>query len=140
MLTTTRLDAADARILIEGAAAKAREIGRPMNIAITCDDGHLIAFERMDGAKITSITIAIDKAFTAAAARAATHDIGAGCQPGGPAWGLANAVGGRLIVVGGGMPVVVDDVVVGGIGVSSGTPMQDREVAEAGLAAFFAAR
>jgi len=43
-----------------------------------------------------------------------------------------------LMVVGGGLPVVVEGDVVGGIGVSSGTPMQDREVAEAGIAAFLA--
>lgn len=40
------------------------------------------------------------------------------------------------MIVGGGLPVVVEGAVVGGIGVSSGTPAQDREVAEAGIAAF----
>ena len=58
MLTVKRLDLADARILIEGAAEKAREIGVPMCIAITDESGNLIAFERMDGGKITSVTIA----------------------------------------------------------------------------------
>ena len=65
MLTVKRLDLADARILIEGAAEKAREIGVPMCIAITDESGNLIAFERMDGGKITSVTIAQDKSFTA---------------------------------------------------------------------------
>ena len=82
MLTVTRLDQADARLLLAGAAARARAIGVPMCIAVTDESGNLLAFERMDGGKVTSVTIAQDKAFTAAAARKATHDYNAACQPG----------------------------------------------------------
>ncbi|KGM89013.1 ATP:cob(I)alamin adenosyltransferase [Roseovarius mucosus DSM 17069] len=138
MMTVKRLDLADAGALLAGARAKAAEIGVPMCIAITDEGGNLVAFERMDGGKVTSITIAIDKAFTAAGAKKATHEYGEVSQPGKPVYGIASAIGGRLMVVGGGLPVVVDGEVVGGIGVSSGTPMQDREVAEAGIAAFLA--
>ena len=140
MMTINRLDLDDARVLLAGARSKADEIGVPMCIAITDEGGNLIAFERMDGGKVTSITIAIDKSFTASGAKKATHDYGEASQPGAPAYGIASAIGGRLMVVGGGLPVVVDGEVVGGIGVSSGTPAQDREVAEAGVAAFLAAR
>lgn len=138
MLTIQRLDVADARVMIAGARAKAEEIGVPMCIAITDEGGNLVAFERMDGGKVTSSTIAVDKAFTAAGAKKATHDYGEVSQPGKPAYGIASAIGGRLMVVGGGLPVEVDGAVVGGIGVSSGTPAQDRDVAEAGIAAFMA--
>lgn len=138
MLTIKRLDLADAGVLLAGARAKAAEMGVPMCIAITDEGGNLVAFERMDGGKVTSITIAIDKAFTAAGAKKATHEYGEVSQPGKPVYGIASAIGGRLMVVGGGLPVLVDGEVVGGIGVSSGTPMQDREVAEAGIAAFLA--
>lgn len=79
-------------------------------------------------------TIAIDKAFTAAAAKKATHDYGTASQPGAPAYGINSAIGGRLMVVGGGLPVLFEGEVVGGIGVSSGTPAQDQAVAEAGIA------
>ncbi|WP_412564941.1 GlcG/HbpS family heme-binding protein [Thalassobius sp. MITS945101] len=139
MLTIQRLDSAEARVMIAGARAKAEEIGVPMCIAITDEGGNLVAFERMDGGKVTSSTIAIDKAFTAAGAKKATHEYGEVSQPGKPAYGIASAIGGRLMVVGGGLPVEVNGAVVGGIGVSSGTPAQDREVAEAGIAAFVAA-
>jgi uncharacterized protein GlcG (DUF336 family) len=134
MLTVTRLDINDARTLIAGARKKAEEIGVPMCIAITDDGGNLIAFERMDGGKVTSITIAIDKAYTAAAAKKATHEYGALSQPGNPTYGINSAIGGRLMIVGGGLPVVVDGNVIGGIGISSGTPAQDMECAEAGIA------
>ena len=140
MMTVTRLDAADADTLIAGAAAHADRIGVPMCIAITDESGQLIAFRRMDGGKVTSATIAIDKAFTAAAARKPTHEYGAASQPGAPAYGIASALGGRLMVVGGGLPVIVDGETVGGIGVSSGTPDQDREVAQAGIDRFLADR
>ncbi|BFN13131.1 MULTISPECIES: GlcG/HbpS family heme-binding protein [Marinobacter] len=133
MLTIHRLDLSDARILIEGAAAKAREIGVPMCIAVVDESGTLIAFERMDGGKVTSVTIAQDKAFTAAAARKATHDYNAANVPGNLAFGIHTEVGGRLSTVGGGLPVMVDGEVVGGIGLSSGTPQQDMDCAQAGI-------
>jgi uncharacterized protein GlcG (DUF336 family) len=138
MLTITRLDITDAYTIIEGARAKAEAIGVPMCIAITDESGNLIAFERMNGGKITSITIAIDKSFTASAAKKATHEYGAASQPGSPAYGIDSAIGGRLMVVGGGLPILVDGAVVGGIGVSSGTPAQDMEVAQAGIDHFLA--
>ncbi len=133
MQTLTRLDLDDARILMAGAEAHARTIGVPMCIAITDEAGQLIAFQRMEGGKVTSTTIAIDKAFTAAAAKKATHEYGAASQPGAPAYGINAAIGGRLMVVGGGLPVLWDGEVVGGIGVSSGTPAQDQAVAQAGI-------
>ncbi|WP_127753306.1 heme-binding protein [Devosia sp. 1566] len=138
MLTITRLDITDAHTILAGARAKAESIGVPMCIAVTDESGNLIAFERMDGGKITSITIAIDKSFTASAAKKATHEYGAASQPGAPAYGIGSAIGGRLMVVGGGLPVLVDGAVVGGIGVSSGTPAQDTEVAQAGIDHFTA--
>ncbi len=140
MLTITRLDQQDARLLIEGAEAHSRKIGVPMCIAVTDEGGQLLAFSRMDGGKITSATIAIDKAFTAAAARKATHEYGAGSQPGAPAWGIFSAIGGRLMVVGGGLPVAHGGQVVGGIGVSSGSPAEDQAVAQAGIDHWLAAQ
>jgi uncharacterized protein GlcG (DUF336 family) len=140
MITVTRLDVADARLLIKGARERASELNVPMCIAITDEAGNLIAFERMEGGKVTSTTIAIDKAFTAAGAKKATHEYGEVSQPGKPAYGIASAIGGRLLVVGGGLPIVVDGEVVGGIGVSSGTPIQDQDVAQAGIDHFLSFR
>lgn len=133
MKTVTRLDLDDARLLIAGAAAHAETIGVPMCIAVVDDSGQMIAFERMEGGKVTSTTIAIDKAFTAAAAKKATHEYGTASQPGSPAYGINSAIGGRLMVVGGGLPVIWQGQVVGGIGISSGTPVQDQAVAQAAI-------
>lgn len=133
MLTIKRLSLDEAKTLIEGAKKKAVEIGVPMCISVVDESGTPIAFERMDGGKVTSATIAQDKAFTAAAARKATHEYNAVCKPGSLVFGIHTAIGGRLTVVGGGLPVVVTDEIVGGIGVSSGTPEQDMECAQAGI-------
>jgi len=136
MLTIKRLDLDDARVLIAGAKAKADEIGVPMCIAVTDESGQLIAFERMDGGKITSTVIAQDKAFTAAGAKRTTESYGEASQPGKPAYGINTAIGGRLSIVAGGIPVVVDGQVVGAVGVSSGTPAQDSECAAAAIDAY----
>ncbi|MEB8432848.1 heme-binding protein [Cocleimonas sp. KMM 6892] len=133
MLSITRLDIDDAHLLIKGARNKANEIGVPMCIAITDESGNLIAFERMNGGKTHSISIAQDKAFTAGAARKATHDYNAANVPGSLAFGIDTECGGRISSVGGGIPVVVNEEFVGGIGASSGTPQQDMEVAQAGI-------
>jgi uncharacterized protein GlcG (DUF336 family) len=132
-LLIKRLSLTDAKHLIDGAKKKAQDIGVPMCIAIADESGSLIAFDRMDGGKVTSITIAQDKAFTAAAARKATHEYNDVCIPGNLVFGIHTALGGRLCVVGGGLPVTVDGEVVGGIGLSSGTPQQDMQCAQAGI-------
>ncbi|WP_299751406.1 heme-binding protein [uncultured Tateyamaria sp.] len=133
MLTITRLDIDEAHALIAGARAKATEIEVPMCIAVTDESGNLIAFERMDGGKITSIQLAIDKAFTAAGVKKSTHALAEVNQPGMPAHGLSSTLGGRMVVIAGGLPVHSNGEVIGGIGVSSGSPAQDQEVAQAGI-------
>ena len=138
MLTIKRLDADEAQILIEGAAEKAREIGVPMCIAVTDESGHLIKFDRMNGGKISSISIATDKAATAAIARHGTHVYNQLCVPGSPTFGIHITNGGHFSIIGGGLPVLVDSAVVGGVGVSSGTAEQDRICAEAAIQHFYA--
>lgn len=134
MLSIPRLSLTDAQRLIEGATAKAREINVPMCIAVTDESGNLIAFNRMDGAKIASVTLAQNKAMTAAVSRKPTADYNANCVPGNLTFGIHTSLEGRFCIVGGGLPVFEGPDVVGGIGLSSGTPDQDIACAEAGLA------
>lgn len=136
MLTIKRLDIEDAKTLIAAARIKAEQIGVPMCIAVTDESGNLIAFERMDGGKITSINLAIDKSFTATGIQKGTDVLGEVSQPGMPAHGISSTLGGRMVSVAGGLPILSDGAVVGGIGVSSGSPAQDLEVAQAGVQGF----
>ena len=136
MRTVQNLTLDDARCIMEGAEAKAREIGIDMDIAITDDNGSLLMFHRMDNGRITSIDVAISKAFTAAAARRSTRSYGEVSGPGGPAFGIHVSNQGRFMIVAGGLPLFVNEEIVGGVGCSSGTPDQDEVVAEAGIDAF----
>jgi uncharacterized protein GlcG (DUF336 family) len=133
VLQVTRLSIDDARLLLQGAARKSAEIGVPMCTAICDESGMLLAFEREDGGKPTSVSIAIDKAFTAAGARRPTRFYGEKSVPDGPTWGIQHTNDGRFCVIPGGLPLVVDGVVVGGIGCSSGTGDEDEEVAQAAI-------
>ncbi|KAJ4289097.1 hypothetical protein N0V90_011439 [Kalmusia sp. IMI 367209] len=128
------LTLAGARTALAAAEKRAHEIGVPMNIAVVDSACHLLAFARMDGAKITSIDIAINKAFTAAGHRAPTSIYKDNVWPGGPAFGINNSNGGRFMTIAGGVPVVQDGVVVGAVGCSTGTPAQDEDVAGKGVA------
>ena len=139
MLTINRISIAEAQVLVEGARQKSEEMGIPMCIAVCDESGHLVDFMRMDGAKISSIATAIDKAFTGATARKGTHIYNELCQPGKPTFGIHMTNGGHFSIIGGGLPVTVNGEVVGGIGISSGTAPEDLVVAEAALAHFYAA-
>lgn len=139
MIMSPKLTLADAKVILEGAEAKAREIGVDMDIAVVDDGGHLLAFVRMDGARLTSIDVSINKAFTAACARRATHEYAATAGAGGPAFGMHVSNQGRFMIVGGGLPIFHKGMIAGGIGCSSGSPDQDREVAQSGIDRLFGA-
>lgn len=137
MLLLKRLSLEESKVLIEGCTKKSAEMSVPQCIAVCDVAGHLIAFDRMDGGKISSISIAIDKAFTAACARNSTQVYNELCQPGKPTFGIHITNGGHFSIIGGGLPVKVDGEIVGGIGVSSGTAEQDQICADAALQYFY---
>src|SRR5215468_2346348 len=126
---------AGALAIVEAAIAKAEEIQAPQCIAVVDTGGNLLTFVRMDGAKVLSQHTAIQKAVTAATTRAAT-----GHAPEEHALKLALASGLRVTNLKGGLPIVVDGQVAGGIGVGSGTGDEDVAVAQAGIAALEAGR
>ena len=124
-----------AQKLLNTAIAKAREMNQPQCICIVDAGGHLLTMARMDGAFALSIETALRKAKTAAAYGIPTGGIT-------PALEIKLAIGtdGQRINLLGGLPVIVDGHVVGGIGVGSGTGEQDREVAAAALGAIAGAK
>ncbi len=126
----------EAKGIVSAAEQKAQQMGQPMNIAVMDAGRNLVAFHRMDGAWVASIDIAIDKAFTSAGRGLTTREIGEMAQPGQPLFGINTTNGGRIIIFAGGVPLMRDGEVVGAVGVSGGTPDEDHEVAEAGVAAF----
>lgn len=133
---TPRLTLEGARAVLAAAERHALQIHRPMNIAVVDDGGHLLAFARMDGAKLSSIEISLTKARAAALRRSPTQaparEGTAGVMLG---IGLALAAPGQQTPVRGGIPLVVDSQVVGAIGVSAGSEDEDVSVAQAGAGA-----
>jgi uncharacterized protein GlcG (DUF336 family) len=126
-----------AQAIIEAATKKAAELGVLVSVAVADAGGNLKAFLRMDGAEIAGPTLAQDKAFTAVAVRCATGELAESSQPGQPLFGINAGAGGRLVIYGGGIPLVKDGVVVGGVGVSGCADVgDDVACAGAGVAAF----
>ncbi len=129
------VSAALARRVIEGGVDYAIEIGKAFTIAVVDESGVLKAIERMDGAPLISVQIAQDKAYTAAGfgiPSHAWHDFIKDDPP--LAAGAPTGID-RLVVFGGGFPIIVDGALVGAVGVSGGHYTEDMQVAEAGLSA-----
>ncbi|HEV2521578.1 MAG TPA: heme-binding protein [Candidatus Acidoferrales bacterium] len=126
-----------AEAVLAAAKAHAARISVPMNIAVVDDGGHLMAFARMDGAKLSSIDIALNKAHAAAIRRQATGPSRSGDEVNVlVSLGLAIGSRARQTPIRGGIPLEVNGECVGAIGVSAGTEDQDTEVARAGVVAF----
>jgi glc operon protein GlcG len=126
-----KLSHAGALAVLKAAVEAAHAMGVPQCIAVVDEGCNLLAFVRMDGSRVLSIESATHKAATAAATGLPT-----GRLPPDKAMALAAATNGRMTNLLGGLPIIIDGQVVGGIGVGSGTGEQDAEVAKAAIAAF----
>ena len=84
---------------------------------------------------IGSIDLAIDKAPTARIFDKRTSDLATLAQSGKPLFGIQESNAGKVVIFGGGVPVVLDGTIVGAVGASAGTVEQDIAVAEAAIAA-----
>ena len=119
--------------LLEAAVVKGKELGMPFSIAIVDKVGNLKAFQAMDGAPVLSLEIAQNKAFSAAAYNRATHEWYDRLKDDPPLLhGLVHTE--RLVIFGGGYPILLEGELIGGIGVSGGHYTHDMQVCEAGLA------
>lgn len=127
---------ADAMAMACAARRAATAANLRIVVAVVDAAGNPIVLERMDDSLPASLTIAVDKAFTAAMFRTSTRDLGRSTVPGGPLWGLATTLAGRVCVVGGGFPCIAGGRVIGAIGVSGGTVEEDEAIARAALDVF----
>ena len=126
---------AEARIILAAATKEAESQGQPMNIAVVCAGGHLLAFERMHNAWLGSVDIAIKKAWTSRSFDITTKALGENSQPGNQFFGIHASNDGKVMIFAGGVPLLRDGRVIGAIGVSGGSGKQDHAVAEAGASA-----
>lgn len=125
--------------MTRAAVDHAAELGVVVSAAVVDQGGHLVHFQRMDGAEIAGPTLAVDKAFTAVAHRTSTAELGPRTVPGGALQGMHANGGGRYVVFAGGLPCWSTDrqpSVVAGIGVSGGSAEEDSSCAKAALDVF----
>jgi uncharacterized protein GlcG (DUF336 family) len=128
------ISAEAANAAVSAAIARARELGVRINAAVVDSGGNLAAFLRIPGAFLHSVGIAIDKAYTAASFGFPTSQwdaVLAGDDR--VRQGLMEVP--RLVMIGGGLPIIADGRVIGAIGVSGASEEQDEICARAALAA-----
>jgi uncharacterized protein GlcG (DUF336 family) len=131
---TTSLTHAAVLEMLRAAVASAETIGQPQCIVIVDASGETLGEVRMTGAKYLSRLSARAKARTAASIGAPSDAIPEAVRP-----HIAAATQGQVTGLGGGLPIRMDGQLVGGIGIGSGSPEQDIEVARAALSAVGAA-
>lgn len=121
------------RILGSIAERAAYNMGLAMAIAVVDHEGLLQYFVRMEGTLPASTELAISKAYTAAALRMSTREVGQLALPGKPLYGIQHTHAGKIVLFGGGFPLRLQRAVAGGIGISGGTVEEDERVASAVL-------
>ena len=119
-----------ARKVLAAAIADARKQNLPMAVAIVDNAGQLVAFERMDNTQTASVLVAQDKAMAAAMYRRPTKVFQDALAAGGAGLRIVTLRGATAVE--GGLPIVIDGKIIGGIGVSGGSSEQDGVVAKAG--------
>jgi glc operon protein GlcG len=125
----TEINAAGAKKIAAGVVAECQKNGWNVAVAVVDNHGFLVYFERMDNTQTASMDIAVGKAKAAATYRRPTRVFMETINKGGPA--TATLPG--IFASPGGLPIMVDGKVTGGVGVSGVTGDQDEQCAKAGL-------
>ena len=132
MKTKHYLEIDDVKQIAAAAEAEALKNNWAVSIAITDDAGHLLWFQRLNGAPAVSSHIAPAKAHTAAVGRRETKGYEDVINGGRTAFLTAPLIKGRLE---GGVPIIKDGEVIGAVGVSGVKSNEDAQIAKAGIAA-----
>ena len=111
---------------------KAKEMGMRVVVAVSDASGRPIAVHCMDGAYHGRFDVALNKTYTATAFQMSTAELSILCQPGRDLYGLQLSNDGKVMILGGGEPLMVGDTMIGALGVSGGTAVQDTELAAYG--------
>ena len=109
-------------------------------IAVVDKGARPVAVHCMDGAYIASYDIALNKAFTSAGLKMSTAELSGLSGPGGPLYGIQHTNGGKIVIFGGGEPLLINGSVAGALGVSGGTLEEDTYLAAYGKELWNAAR
>jgi glc operon protein GlcG len=133
MKSTLAIDYQEAKRIVEVIVQKALEQQKAAVVAVSDAHGELIAFARMDGAPLSSIRVAANKAWTAARERKPTKEIGEKIRHPEKGFDIAFYGDPKFVGWGGGIPIWRDGQVIGGIGVSGLSSVEDIALATLGL-------
>jgi uncharacterized protein GlcG (DUF336 family) len=132
---------AEARAIIEGAIAFTRERNLRMAVVVVDQVGNVVSADRMDGAALQNIRFAEGKAFASALYRQTTQGMGELYKSRPDRYfGIMNMYPGKIYLVGGGVPLAVDGILVGGVGVAGLPEGVDEQASHAGIAAWMKLR
>ena len=129
-INVTTLDQAGAQIVLKAAKESAQQRHAPSAIAVVDPAGDLLAFQRMDGVRPASADLAVGKARTAARLRRPTAEVEDNINQGRTAFVTANIAAQR-----GGMPIRINDEVVGAVGIAGLSKETDVDIANGAAAA-----
>lgn len=132
MTARTTIDYSDARRVVSAIADEMARRGKAGVIAVVDNHGELVAFARLDGAPLSSIAIAMNKAWTAARERKPTKEIGEAARHPEKGFDIAYFGDPRFVGWGGGVPVWKDGTVIGAVAVSGLPQVEDMELASLG--------
>lgn len=115
--------------LAKAAEERARQINVPMVIVTVDDAGNQVLLHRMPGSLLASLEIAANKAWSACAFKMPTADLGPLATETGALPGLSGGNAGRVVLFGGGVPLMAGGAVIGALGISGGSVEEDCDVA-----------
>lgn len=125
----------DARRALDAISMELAHRALPAVVAVADDHGELIALMRMDGAPLSSLLIAMNKAWTAARERKPSSEVGRAARHPETGFDIAYYGDRRYTGWGGGLPVAIGGAVVGAVAVSGAPEALDVEMAGLGVAA-----
>ncbi|MEY8332049.1 heme-binding protein [Lachnospiraceae bacterium 47-T17] len=129
--TCSDITLAMAKELIAAVEQRAAQMGVRAVIAVANRGANPVAVHCMDDSYIASFDVAFQKAYTCAALKMPTTALKELCQPGGELYGIQHTNQGRIVIFGGGIPILTEDgTCIGGLGVSGGTEAEDTALAE----------
>ena len=134
MITEQNIEYTEAMRGIDAIYQEVLKRGKAGVIAVCDSHGELIAFARMDGAPFSSITIAMNKAYSAARERKPSQAIGSAARNPDKGFDIGYFGDARFTGWGGGVPVMKEGRVLGAIAVSGLPQLEDIELAEMGAA------
>lgn len=125
----SRISLREAKALMDKTEAFAKSKNKNAVISICGPEGNMIAVHTMEDAYLASFDISIKKAYTSVAVKMSTMELSRLAQPGQTFYGIEGTDGGRIVILGGGIPLRFRGKIIGGLGVSGGSAEEDHEIA-----------